>query len=317
MKYKTPILPDETPAKKNLIKKTSRAIYLQFHNREEDEKGEMDPLLEREFSPAEGVIQRYENRALILVSSKCFAYCSFCNRRFFVREEKEGNEKTLKVNIENAIDYIRSRKKIREVLLSGGDPLTLKDEEILQIIEKLREIPSVSLIRIGTRAPTTNPSRITIPLVRSLTKFKPIIISVHFNHPDELYKESIDACQKFLNNGIMVLNQAVLLKGINDTPQIIAELCWKLAENGIRPYYLFQCDRVKGTARFWVPLKKGIEIAKEIRKMLPGHAIPHYVVDLPGKSGKAWIDPFNPPRKIRNGYILHGSSGKTYLYRDI
>jgi lysine 2,3-aminomutase len=292
-------------------------VRRQFEDVCEEGSGGRDPLGEGSCSPAEGLIQRYEGRALILVTDRCFARCSFCNRRFFVQTgEAASPPGTLKVNLESALRFISGHGGIREVLLSGGDPLTLGDDELRSLLERLREIPAVALIRIGTRAPMARPRRITPALAGMLASMRPLVMSVHFNHPDELTRASLEACRLLVDRGIPLLNQAVLLRQVNDDPEAISDLCWKLALAGVRPYYLFQCDRVAGTSRFWVPLGRGIEIARRLREMLPGHAVPHYVVDLPGREGKAWIDPLQPPRRVEGGYELIGSGGRPVFYPD-
>lgn len=215
-----------------------------------------------------------------------------------------------------ALAYVAAHQSIREVLVSGGDPLTLGDDELASILERIRAIDHVRIIRIGTRSPMAEPGRISRSLVDMLRRFSPLVVSVHFNHPDELGEKPLAACRLFVEAGIGVLNQSVLLRGVNDDAGVLSDLCWKLAGAGVRPYYLFQCESVKGTAGFWVPLERGIEIAGKLRRSLPGHAVPHFVVDLPGFEGKAWIDSANPPQNAEGGYSLAGSSGKKIFYPD-
>ncbi|MFH1435429.1 MAG: KamA family radical SAM protein [Pseudomonadota bacterium] len=274
--------------------------------------GGKDPLDEGGCMPAPGLIRRYENRALVLATHNCFVKCGFCNRRFFVG----GERGRLDVDVDAALGYVAANPEIKEVLVSGGDPLTLGDDELAGILERIRAIDHVRIIRLGTRSPMAEPGRISRPLVDMLLRFMPLVVSVHFNHGDELGERPRAAVRLLVEAGISVLNQSVLLRGVNDDAGVLSDLCWKLAEAGVRPYYLFQCERVKGTSGFWVPLDRGIGIAGNLRRSLPGHAVPHFVVDLPGLDGKAWIDPANPPQRADGGYSLTGSSGSRVFYPD-
>ncbi len=296
------------------MNKLEPPVRRQFEEDTGDDRaaGEPDPLEEGSCSPSPGLIRRYDNRALILATHRCFVKCSFCNRRFFVR----GERGPLEVDVDAALAYVAAHPEIREVLVSGGDPLTLGDDELAGILGRIRAIDHVRIIRIGTRCPMAEPGRISRPLVDMLRRFMPLVVSVHFNHGDELGERSLSACRLLLEAGISVLNQSVLLGGVNDDADVLSDLCWKLAEAGVRPYYLFQCERVKGTSGFWVPLEQGIEIAGKLRRGLPGHAVPHFVVDLPGFEGKAWIDPANPPQRVEGGYSLAGSSNRKVFYPD-
>lgn len=295
--------------------KLSPPLRRQFEEVQESGPGEKDPLKEEEFSPVPGLVRRYEDRALILVTDRCFVRCSFCNRRFFV-STVSGEKSLLSPDAGGAIDFIAGKKEIREVILSGGDPMTLTDEEISGLLERLRGIDHVEMIRIGTRCPMARPERVTSAAVKMLAAYRPLIVCVHFNHPDELTDASSGACLRLIEKGIAVLNQAVLLRGVNDDPAILSKLFWKLSLSGIRPYYLFQCDRVMGTSRYWVPLERGIEIMRKLSEYLPGHAVPHFAVDLPGLEGKAIIHPGRPPERRGGGYALPGKSGREIIYKD-
>jgi lysine 2,3-aminomutase len=283
----------------------SPAVRRQFEGGGGDGAGVRDPLEEERHSPVPGLIQRYPDRALVLVTDRCFVACGFCNRRFFVGTA--GDEASpLKPDVPAALDHLDRSPAVREVILSGGDPLVLPDSELRTILERLRAVPHVELIRVGTRAPMGRPDRITSETAAMLARHRPLVVAVHFNHPDELTAASLEACARLVDAGLPVLNQAVLLRGVNDDPETLSSLFWKLTLRGVRPYYLFQCDRVKGTSRFWVPLHRGIEIVKVLRESLPGHAMPHFSVDLPGREGKVWIDPSNPPDRVEGGYLLRG-----------
>lgn len=270
-----------------------------------------DPLRERECSPVPGLVRRYENRALVLAARECFIRCAFCTRLPFVRGDAH-----LHVDTAAALDYIRRHEEIGEVLVSGGDPLTLDDAAIGELLGALRAVPHVRLLRLATRAPMARPSRITDALCALLRGHGPLSVAVHFNHPDELTADARAALARLADAGLVLLNQTVLLAGVNDDADVLSQLCWGLAEARVRPYYLLQCDRVAGTERFWVGLERALGIAARLAAGLPGHAVPAFVVDLPGWEGKARLGPHDPPRRVSGGHVITGRSGREILYPD-
>ncbi|MBW2260587.1 MAG: KamA family radical SAM protein [Deltaproteobacteria bacterium] len=277
------------------------------------EGSDPDPLLEQECSPAPGLIRRYENRALVLATRRCFVHCAFCTRLPFVRDQG-GSE--LSVNVEAALGYIRGHEEIREVLVSGGDPLTLGDAALDDLLDALHSIPHVRLLRLATRAPMARPDRITDALCAMLRSHGPLTVAVHFNHPDELTPDAREALARLADAGLVLINQTVLLGGVNDDPEVLARLCWQLAEARVRPYSLLQCDRVAGTEGFWVGLERALDIAARLEADLPGPAVPAFVVDLPGWEGKARLGAHDPPRRVEGGFMITGRSGREILYPD-
>jgi lysine 2,3-aminomutase len=247
-----------------------------------DQKGYEDPLNEEGLSPVPGLTHKYPDRVLFLVSSRCAMYCRFCNRK-----RKVGKPSMVtKESIREGIAYIRKTTKIRDVLLSGGDPLLLSDRELNRILSEIRPIPHVEIIRIGTRVPCTLPQRITPELVNMLRAFHPLYINTHFNHPAEITMEATLACASLADAGIPLGCQTVLLKGVNDDPSVMRSLMEKLVSTRVRPYYLFQADLARGTSHFWTPVKKGLEIISYLREHASGLCVPHYAIDLPGGGGK-------------------------------
>jgi lysine 2,3-aminomutase len=252
-----------------------------------DKRGFDDPLNEEELSPVPGLTHHYPDRVLFLVSSRCAMYCRFCNRK-----RKVGHPSMVtKETIREGMAYIRKSRKVRDVLLSGGDPLLLPDKELHRILTELRSISHVEIIRIGTRAPCTLPHRVTPELANLLRGFHPLFINTHFNHPDEITPEATLACARLADAGIPLGCQTVLLKGVNDDERVIRKLTQKLLFVRIRPYYLFQADLAKGTAHFWTPLKKGLDIISKLQGHTTGLCVPHFAVDLPGGGGKVNLVP--------------------------
>ncbi len=260
-----------------------------------------DPLHESKDSPVPGLTHRYPDRALLLITDQCSMYCRHCTRRRFAGNDDK--ELSL-INIKKAIEYIRKTKEIRDVLLSGGDALCVSDKRLEYILESLRTIDHVEVIRLGTRAPVVMPQRITQELCDMLKKFHPIWINTHFNHPTELTEESRKACAMLANAGIPLGNQSVLLKEINDCPYIMKTLVQELVKNRVRPYYLYQCDLSEGIEHFRTPVSVGIEIIEMLRGHTSGFAVPTFVVDAPGGGGKI---PVNPQ------YLISQSSDKVIL----
>ena len=268
-----------------LIKHKDDPIFLQSVPRVEEmtlEQGQVDPLKEEESSPVPGLTHRYPDRVLFLISSRCAMYCRFCNRK-----RKVGRASMVTgESIREGISYIKGHPEIRDVLLSGGDPFLLSDRELHGILAEIRAIAHVQIIRIGTRVPCTLPQRVTSELVALLGGFHPLYINTHFNHPREITPEASFACNLLANGGIPLNCQTVLLKGVNDNPETMKELMQKLLMIRVRPYYLFQADPARGTAHFWTPLKKGIEIMRALQGHTSGLCMPHFAVDLLGGGGK-------------------------------
>ncbi|MBN2032084.1 MAG: KamA family radical SAM protein [Deltaproteobacteria bacterium] len=247
-----------------------------------DRRGYEDPLGEESLSPVPGLTHKYPDRVLFLVSCRCAMYCRFCNRK-----RKVGRASMVtRVSIREGISYIRKTPRVRDVLLSGGDPLLLSDRKLFEILSELKSIPHVEIIRIGTRVPCTLPQRITPELVNMLRGFHPLYINTHFNHPDEITAEASLACERLSDAGIPVGCQTVLLKGVNDDTDVMVSLMRKLLSIRVRPYYLFQADLVRGTSHFWTPVKRGLQIITYLRTNFSGLCVPHYAIDLPGGGGK-------------------------------
>jgi len=249
-----------------------------------------DPLEEESNMPVPGLVRRYPDRVLLLVTTLCATYCRYCTRKRLSGQE----ESTITITderLKGSISYIASHPRIRDVLVSGGDPFTLSTERLRHILASLRTIPTVDIIRIGTRTPVTLPMRITDRLVSMLRQYQPIWINTHFNHPRELTPEASAACARLVDAGIPLGNQTVLLRGVNDDPKVLETLFRGLVRNRVRPYYLLQCDLVRGVEDFRTSLSRGIEIMKYLRGRLSGIAIPTYVVDAPGKGGKVPVLP--------------------------
>ena len=243
-----------------------------------------DPLDEERLSPVPGLIHRYPDRVVWIVSSACAVYCRFCMRKRGV-----GCSAMRPAPQDEALAYIASRPEIRDVILSGGDPLLLSDERIDALLCALRRIPHVEIVRIGTRVPVTLPERITPKLVRMLERHHPVFVNTHFNHPDEITPQSARACALLAGAGIPLGNQTVLLKGVNDDPQVMRRLMQGLLAIRVRPYYIHQMDLVKGTAHFRTPVSRGVAVLDALRGHTSGMAVPHYVIDLPGGKGKVEV----------------------------
>jgi len=248
----------------------------------ESRSEQSDPLHEKSFSPVKGIVHRYPDRVLFTVTQVCSNYCRYCTRSHSVgRLDKLGRQ-----DYEKAFNYIASHKEVRDVLISGGDPLTLTDETLDYILSNIRRIEHVEMIRIGTRTPVVLPQRITDGLINVLRKYHPLFISLHFSHPLEITEECARACNKLADGGFPLGSQTVLLKGINDNVPVMKELMHKLLMVRVRPYYLYQCDLIPGSSHFRTTVAKGLEIIKGLRGFTSGYAVPTFVVDAPGGGGK-------------------------------
>jgi lysine 2,3-aminomutase len=272
-----------------------------------------DPLAEDRDTPAPHLVHRYPDRVLLLATEHCAMYCRHCTRRRLVGEHKENNAAA---RFDAAVEYIKSDRKIRDVLISGGDPLVLEDEEIEDLIQKIRAVSHVEFLRIGTRVPVTLPQRITEKLVSVLKKYSPIWVSIHFNHPKEITKRCKIACDMLSDAGIPLGSQTVLLKGINDRPYIMKKLMQELLQIRVRPYYIYQCDPVKGTQHFRTPVAVGINIIEKLRGHTSGYAVPTYVIDGPGGGGKIPVGPNYVLSQAKGKYVLRNYKGKIYTYLE-
>jgi len=302
-----------TPYYLGLIKSAGDPIWRQSVP-DEDELGPSlcpaDPLEEENQSPVPNLVHRYPDRVLFLISSECAMYCRFCTRK---RKVGTACMTITRETIEAGIAYIRSRPEIRDVLLSGGDPLLLSDDRLQWILKELRAIPTVEIIRIGTRVPVVLPQRITHSLVRMLKAYHPVYVNTHFNHPDEITPLSAKACARLVDAGIPVGNQSVLLRGVNDSPEVMKHLLQKLLAIRVRPYYLYQADMVEGTDHFRTTVEEGLELIRSIRGYTTGMAVPAYVIDAPGGGGKIPLLP-NYLQSIGDEVVLKNYQGETFRY---
>ena len=273
----------------------------------------LDPLHEDSDSPVPGLTHRYPDRVLLLTTDQCSMYCRHCTRRRFAGQNDAG----LPVDqVDQAIEYIRNTPQIRDVLLSGGDALLVSDERLEYIISKLREIPHVEIVRIGSRTPVVLPQRITPALCNMLKKYHPVWLNTHFNHPNEITPESAKACAMLADAGIPLGNQSVLLAGINDCVFTMKKLVNELVKIRVRPYYIYQCDLSMGLEHFRTPVSKGIEIIEGLRGHTSGFCVPTFVVDAPGGGGKTPVMPqyiiSQTPKKV----ILRNYEGVITTYTE-
>ncbi|MCM8795985.1 MAG: lysine 2,3-aminomutase [Candidatus Omnitrophica bacterium] len=273
----------------------------------------IDPLAEDRDTPAAYLVHRYPDRVLLLATEACAMYCRHCTRRRLVGDRKESNSPS---RFDAAIEYIKQNRKIRDVLISGGDPFILEDEEIENLLQKIRAISHVEFLRIGTRVPVTLPQRITQKLVTMLKKYSPLWVSIHFNHPKEITKRCKIACDMLADSGIPLGSQTVLLRGINDRPYIMKKLMHELLKIRVRPYYIYQCDPVRGTQHFRTPVAVGINIMEKLRGHTSGYAVPVYVIDAPGGGGKIPVGPNYVLSQAKGKYVLRNYRGKIYTYLE-
>ena len=261
----------------------------------------LDPLHEDEDSPTPGLTHRYPDRVLMLITDMCSMYCRHCTRRRFAGQKDDESPAD---KIEKCIEYVERTPTVRDVLLSGGDALMVSDDKLEYIISRLRAIPHVEIIRIGSRTPVVCPQRITENLVNMLKKYHPIWLNTHFNHPNEVTEESAAACARLADAGIPLGNQSVLLRGVNDCVNVMKRLVHALVKMRVRPYYIYQCDLSMGLEHFRTPVSKGIEIIEGLRGHTSGYAVPTFVVDAPGGGGKTPVMP---------QYVVSQSPGKVVL----
>lgn len=300
----------------SLIKAKGDPLYLQMvpDARElEGTCGLADPLAENQDSPVPGIVHRYPDRVLFLVSHECASYCRFCTRKRMVGDFHKMHPQF----IENGLAYIRQHSEIRDVIVSGGDPLLLSDERLEGILRELRAIPHVEIIRIGTRVPCVLPQRVTAKLARMLKKYHPLFMNVHFNHPDEITPQSAKALNRLADVGIPLGTQTVLLKGVNDDPAVMRSLMQKLLACRVRPYYIYQADQVAGTEHLRTTVAKGLEVIKGLRGWTSGLAVPHFVIDTPGGGGKVPLLPDYVVSMTDKEVVLRNYEGKAFVYKQV
>ena len=273
----------------------------------------LDPLHEDEDSPVPGLTHRYPDRVLFLITDMCSMYCRHCTRRRFAGQ---NDCSTPEDNINKGIEYIANHPEIRDVVLSGGDALLMSDEKLESIIKRLREIPHIEIIRLGTRTPVVLPQRITDNLVNTLKKYHPIWVNTHFNHSNEITPESAEACRKLVDNGFPIGNQSVLLRGVNDCVFVMKQLLHNLLKIRVRPYYIYQCDLSMGLEHFRTTVSKGIEIMENLRGHTSGLAIPTFVVDAPGGGGKTPVMPQYIISQAPNKIVLRNFEGVITTYTE-
>ena len=273
-----------------------------------------DPCGEDSNMPVPGLVHRYPDRVLLLVTDRCASYCRYCTRS---RVVSGAGEQELTMDLEGAFAYLEKHPEVRDVLLSGGDPLLLSDSKLDAILTRLRQIPTIEFIRIGTRIPIFLPQRITTDLLNVLKKHHPLWMSVHSNHPKELTQEVRLALGRLADAGIPLGNQSVLLKGVNDRADTLKSLFHKLLLCRVRPYYLYQCDLISGSAHLRTTIREGQEIMEQLRGHTTGYAVPTYVVDGPGGGGKIPIGPNYIVGMADNRVILKNYKGDVYEYPEI
>lgn len=271
-----------------------------------------DPLDEQKNSPVPNIVHRYPDRALFLVTNFCSTYCRYCTRSHMV--SKEDHVTATKAEWEKGFEYIENNPNIRDIIVSGGDPLTLRDDQIEYILKRLRSIEHVEMIRLGTKVPVVLPMRITPELMNILKKYHPLYMSIHFTHPDELTKETQKACNMLADAGIPLGSQSVLLKGINDNVDTFRKLNKGLLKIRVRPYYIYQCDPIPGSLHFRTDIQTGLNIIKGLRGFTSGYAVPQYVIDAPGGGGKIPLLPNYVKEVLDDKIILINYLDKEYTY---
>lgn len=272
-----------------------------------------DPCGEDSHSPVPGLVHRYPDRVLFLVTDRCAAYCRYCTRSRLV---SNASGYDFHPEYDKQLDYIRRTKSIRDVLLSGGDPLLLSDDKLAYLLGQLRAIPHVEFIRIGTRIPIFLPQRITTALCETLKRFHPLFISVHSNHPRELTTEVRDGLGRLADAGIPLGNQSVLLRDVNDDPAVMKALVQKLLMCRVRPYYIYQCDLIAGSSHLRASVHRGLQIMESLRGHTTGYAVPQYVIDAPGGGGKVPIMPDYVLNKNAERILIRNFEGKVFEYPE-
>ncbi len=277
------------------------------------DSGEEDPLGEDRFSPVPSIVHRYPDRCLLIATNACALYCRYCTRKRIMHEGEAPPPRSV---LKAAVDYIARTPAIRDVIVSGGDPLTWSTDRIEELLRQLRAIPHLEIVRIGSRVPVTMPQRITPELCAMLDRYGPLWINVHFNHPREVTADAARACDRLLRSGIPLNNQSVLLRGVNDDADTMRSLVHALMRIKVRPYYLYHCDRVHGAEHFRTTVQKGLEIIESLRGHTSGLAVPTYVIDAPEGGGKVPIQPQYLVSYQGGRAILRNFQHRVFDYRD-
>jgi lysine 2,3-aminomutase len=270
-----------------------------------------DPLAEDRDMPVPGITHRYPDRVLFYTTHNCPVYCRHCTRK---RKVADPTSAAARKQVEDGLDYIALHPEIRDVVISGGDPLSLSDERLDYILGRLRAIPHVEIFRLGTRNLVTLPQRVTDDFVRMLRRHQPVYVNTHFNHPRECTAEAFEAARRLADGGCAIGNQMVLLKGVNDDPRTVMELNHKLLLMRVRPYYIYQCDLAKGISHFRTPIEVGRKIIRALRGHTSGLAVPYFVVDAPEGGGKIPVNPDYVVRHEGKKWVLRNYAGKEYTY---
>lgn len=270
-----------------------------------------DPLAEERDMPVPGVTHRYPDRVLFYTTHNCPVYCRHCTRK---RKVSDPSSSAANKQLEESLAYIEQHKEIRDVVISGGDPLSNSDDRLEYILSRLRAMDHIEVFRIGTRNLVTLPYRVTDAFVKMIRKYHPVFIHTHYNHPKECTQVAFDTCARLADAGCVINNQMVLLKGVNDDPKVVKELNHKLLMMRVRPYYIFQCDMSQGISHFRTPIEKGLEIIEKLRGWTSGMAVPHFVVDAPGGGGKIPLLPNYLVRRDGKKWILRNFKNQEFTY---
>lgn len=295
----------DCPIRRQVIPRVEETLY------SPDEMA--DPCGEDAHMPVPGLVHRYPDRVLFLVTDRCASYCRYCTRS---RVVSGVGEQELETDYEAAFQYLETHTEVRDVLLSGGDPLLFSDGKLEKILRRLRSIPHLEFLRIGSRVPIFLPQRITPELCAMLRKYHPLFMSVHANHPRELTIEVKQALERLADSGIPLGNQSVLLRGVNDDPEIMKTLVHKLLMCRVRPYYLYQLDLIQGSSHLEVPVREGIEIIEALRGHTTGYAVPQYVIDAPGGGGKVPVNPEYVLKREADRTVIRNFEGRTFVYPE-
>ncbi|MDB2347114.1 MAG: KamA family radical SAM protein [Verrucomicrobiales bacterium] len=295
----------EDPIRRQVIPRIEETLY--------EETDMADPCGEDSHMPVPGLVHRYPDRVLFLVTDRCAAYCRYCTRS---RVVSGAGEQELETDFEAAFRYLEEHTEIRDVLLSGGDPLLFSDQKLEKILSRLRSIPHIEFLRIGSRVPVFLPQRITPEFCQMLQKYHPLFLSIHVNHPRELTIEVKEGLERLANHGVPMGNQSVLLRGVNDDVETMRVLVHKLLMCRVRPYYLYQCDLIQGSSHLRAPASKGIEIIEGLRGHTSGYAIPQFVIDAPGGGGKVPVNPDYVMHRDDERILMRNYEGKTFEYPE-
>jgi lysine 2,3-aminomutase len=272
-----------------------------------------DPLGEDKTRPTPAIVHRYPDRVLLLATDRCTVYCRHCTRRRITGGDEGELDRSA---IREAVSYLRLHPEVRDVLISGGDPLLMSDARLSELLEQVASVPSVQMIRFGTRIPVTCPMRVTPELAALLRRFAPLYVITHFNHPREVTAEAALACERLVDAGVPVENQSVLLRRVNSSARLLLDLNHRLLRLRVRPYYLHQCDVAEGLEQLRTPLEKGIEILESMRGHTSGLAIPHFAVDLPGGGGKVTLQPNYVIERGQEAWTFRNYRGESYQYPE-